>query len=64
VLIAQVGATAVVPETLEPSLQLAAAALFQVGFSSEEVASTIDSFRTAHMSELNELASFTRSSLG
>jgi len=60
----KVGATAVVPETLEPSLQLAAAALFQVGFSSEEVASTIDSFRTAHMSELNELASFTRSSLG
>eukprot|EP00959_Pyramimonas_sp_CCMP1952_P343360 7192321-Pyramimonas_sp.AAC.1 len=33
----KVGATAVVPEMLEPSLQLAAAALFQLGFSSEEV---------------------------
>jgi voltage-gated potassium channel Kch len=58
------GATAVVPETLEPSLQLAAAALGQVGLNSEEVAYTIDSFRNAHMSELTELAMYSRSSIG
>jgi hypothetical protein len=45
-------------------LQLAAAALFQVGLSSEEVAYTIDSFRKTHMSELSELAMHSRSSIG
>jgi len=60
----KVGATAVVPETLEPSLQLAAAALMQLGLSSEEVAATIDSFRSNHVSELMELATVSKSSLG
>jgi hypothetical protein len=45
-------------------LQLAAAALGQVGLTSEEVAYTIDSFRNAHMSELTELAMYSRSSIG
>jgi hypothetical protein len=45
-------------------LQLAAAALGQVGLTSEEVAYTIDSFRNTHMSELSELAMYSRSSIG
>lgn len=47
-----------------PLLQLAAAALGQVGLTSEEVAYTIDSFRNTHMSELSELAMYSRSSIG
>eukprot|EP00897_Mesotaenium_endlicherianum_P006963 jgi/Mesen1/6295/ME000325S05430 len=58
------GATAVVPETLEPSLQLAAAVLAQVKLPAAEIASTLDEFRTRHLSELTELSSMSGTSLG
>lgn len=48
----QAGATAVVPETLEPSLQLASAVLTQLNMPSEEVAQAIQDFRKTHVSEL------------
>ncbi|WVZ17794.1 hypothetical protein V8G54_010776 [Vigna mungo] len=49
------GATAVVPETLEPSLQLAAAVLAQAKLPTSEIAATINEFRSRHLSELTEL---------
>ncbi|KDO86082.1 hypothetical protein CISIN_1g000965mg [Citrus sinensis] len=49
------GATAVVPETLEPSLQLAAAVLAQAKLPASEIAATINEFRTRHLSELTEV---------
>lgn len=58
------GATAVVPETLEPSLQLAAAVLAQAKLPATEIAATIDEFRTRHMSELTELCEISGSCLG
>eukprot|EP00850_Spirogloea_muscicola_P004565 SM000019S05109 [mRNA] locus=s19:978602:987779:+ [translate_table: standard] len=58
------GATAVVPETLEPSLQLAAAVLAQAKLPAAEIAATIDDFRTRHLSELAELSSASGTSLG
>ncbi|CAN8310832.1 unnamed protein product [Cochlearia groenlandica] len=58
------GATAVVPETLEPSLQLAAAVLAQAKLPTSEIASTINEFRTRHLSELTELCEASGSSLG
>lgn len=58
------GATAVVPETLEPSLQLAAAVLSQMELPDEEVVTAIDSFRRAHVRELSELAEGGGFSLG
>jgi len=58
------GATAVVPETLEPSLQLAAAVLAQVKLPAAEIAATIDAFRTNHLSELTELSEAGGTSLG
>ncbi|CAN6981957.1 unnamed protein product [Brassica rapa subsp. trilocularis] len=58
------GATAVVPETLEPSLQLAAAVLAQVKLPTSEIANTINEFRTRHLSELTELCEASGSSLG
>lgn len=39
------GATVVVPETLEPSLQLAAAVLSALSMPDEEVTATVDNFR-------------------
>ncbi|GJW47929.1 K(+) efflux antiporter 2, chloroplastic-like protein, partial [Tanacetum coccineum] len=48
------GATAVVPETLEPSLQLAAAVLAQAKLPMSEIAATINEFRSRHLSELTE----------
>ncbi|XP_057980073.1 K(+) efflux antiporter 2, chloroplastic-like isoform X2 [Malania oleifera] len=48
------GATAVVPETLEPSLQLAAAVLAQAKLPMSEIAATINEYRTRHLSELTE----------
>lgn len=48
----QAGATAVVPETLEPSLQLASAVLSQMNMDQAEVANAISAFRRAHISEL------------
>ncbi|VVA89635.1 unnamed protein product [Arabis nemorensis] len=44
----------VVPETLEPSLQLAAAVLAQVNLPTSEIANTINEFRARHLSELTE----------
>ncbi|KAL2892246.1 K(+) efflux antiporter 2 chloroplastic [Bienertia sinuspersici] len=58
------GATAVVPETLEPSLQLAAAVLVQAKMPTSEIASAINEFRSRHLSELSELCEATGSSLG
>ncbi|KAJ4956170.1 hypothetical protein NE237_012953 [Protea cynaroides] len=58
------GATAVVPETLEPSLQLAAAVLAQAKLPTSEIAATINEFRTRHLSELTELCEARGSSLG
>ncbi|XP_052170329.1 K(+) efflux antiporter 2, chloroplastic-like isoform X2 [Diospyros lotus] len=49
------GATAVVPETLEPSLQLAAAVLAQAKLPTSEIAAAINEFRCRHLSELSEL---------
>ncbi|KAG2575782.1 hypothetical protein PVAP13_7KG371300 [Panicum virgatum] len=58
------GATAVVPETLEPSLQLAAAVLAQAKLPMSEIQETINEFRNRHLSELTELCATTGSSLG
>lgn len=58
------GATAVVPETLEPSLQLAAAVLSQAKLPAAEIAAAIDEFRTNHLSELRELSETSGTSLG
>ena len=58
------GASAVVPETLEPSLQLAAAVLQEMQLPPDEVATTIDGYRRRHMSELSELALLSGSSMG
>lgn len=58
------GATAVVPETLEPSLQLAAAVLAQARMPASDIAATIDEFRTRHLSELAELSTSSGTSLG
>ncbi|KAD3069147.1 hypothetical protein E3N88_37027 [Mikania micrantha] len=58
------GATAVVPETLEPSLQLASAVLAQAKLPASEIAATINEFRSRHLSELTELSETSGSSLG
>ncbi|KAM2157162.1 hypothetical protein ACFX1R_042766 [Malus domestica] len=58
------GATAVVPETLEPSLQLAAAVLAQAKLPMSEIASTINEYRSRHLAELTELCETSGSSLG
>lgn len=49
---AQAGATAVVPETLEPSLQLASAVLSQLNMPPDDVQEAIQDFRRAHIGEL------------
>ena len=48
----QAGATAVVPETLEPSLQLASAVLSNLNMDQAEVANAISNFRRSHIAEL------------
>ncbi|KAK7349535.1 hypothetical protein VNO77_06978 [Canavalia gladiata] len=58
------GATAVVPETLEPSLQLAAAVLAQAKLPTSEIAATINEFRSRHLAELTELSETNGSSFG
>ncbi|KAI5428756.1 K(+) efflux antiporter 2, chloroplastic [Lathyrus oleraceus] len=58
------GATAVVPETLEPSLQLAAAVLAQAKLPAAEISATINEFRCRHLAELTELCEASGSSLG
>ncbi|PRW61490.1 K(+) efflux antiporter chloroplastic-like [Chlorella sorokiniana] len=64
VMLEKAGATAVVPEVLEPSLQLAAAVLSQINIPEDEVAEMIRSFRKNHLSELQALAQISGSSLG
>lgn len=64
VMLEKAGATAVVPEILEPSLQLAAAVLSQLNMPEDEVAETIRTFRKSHLSELQVLAQISGSSLG
>lgn len=58
------GATAVVPETLEPSLQLAAAILSELKMPQREVTSTIEVFRRNHLIELQQLTQSSHGSLG
>jgi monovalent cation:proton antiporter-2 (CPA2) family protein len=64
IMLERAGATAVVPEVLEPSLQLAAAVLSELNVPEDEVAETIRAFRKTHLSELQMLAQINRSSLG
>jgi voltage-gated potassium channel Kch len=64
IMLERAGATAVVPEVLEPSLQLAAAVLSELSVPEDEVAETIRSFRKNHLSELQMLAQLSGSSLG
>ena len=49
---AQAGATAVVPETLEPGLQLASAVLSNLNMPPDDVQEAIQSFRRNHLMEL------------
>lgn len=58
------GACAVVPEILEPSLQLAAAVLGTLKIKPDEVSNIIDDFRRSHMAELSLLTSLSGGSLG
>jgi len=53
---AQAGATAVVPETLEPGLQLASAVLSQLNMPPDDVQEAIQSFRRNHLMELQARA--------
>lgn len=55
---------AVVPEILEPSLQLAAAVLGTLKIKPDEVSNIIDDFRRSHMAELSLLTSLSGGSLG
>nr|CAB3488718.1 unnamed protein product [Digitaria exilis] len=48
----------VVPETLEPSLQLAAAVLAQAKLPMSEIQETINEFRNRHLSELTEVCNY------
>jgi monovalent cation:proton antiporter-2 (CPA2) family protein len=64
IMLERAGATAVVPEVLEPSLQLAAAVLSELNVHEDEVAETIRAFRKTHLSELQMLAQLSGSSLG
>lgn len=50
------GATVVVPETLEPSMQLAASVLSQFHLPPEEINTHLNNFRKKHLSELQALA--------
>ncbi|CAI9267646.1 unnamed protein product [Lactuca saligna] len=45
----------IVPETLEPSLQLASAVLAQAKLPMSEIAATINEFRSCHLLELTEI---------
>ena len=58
------GATAVVPEILEPSLQLAAAVLGTLDFQQDEVSRMIDDFRRNNTRELQDLALTSKASIG
>ena len=58
------GAKAVVPETLEPSLQLASCILSEMDMSNDDISVAVDNFRRSHMGELSLLASASGSALG
>mmetsp|Transcript_13030 Transcript_13030/g.55063 ORF Transcript_13030/g.55063 Transcript_13030/m.55063 type:complete len:1143 (-) Transcript_13030:1075-4503(-) len=58
------GAKAVVPETLEPSLQLGAAVLNEMEMSNEDISIAVDNFRRSHMGDLQMLANRSGSALG
>jgi len=58
------GAAVVVPETLEPSLQLAASVLGALNIPPEEVTGMVDQFRKKHLSELRALTKEMGTSLG
>ena len=53
-----------VPEILEPSLQLSAAILGSLNLNAEEINEIIGEFRRNHMSELRQLTSLSGGSLG
>jgi hypothetical protein len=55
---------AVVPEILEPSLQLAAAVLSSLNLKAEEISEIVDTFRRSHISDLSHLSSLSGGSLG
>jgi len=54
----------VVPEILEPSLQLAAAVLGTLEFQQDEVSRMIDDFRRHNTRELQDLAQMSKASIG
>eukprot|EP01025_Chloroclados_australasicus_P047824 TRINITY_DN5396_c0_g2_i1.p1 TRINITY_DN5396_c0_g2~~TRINITY_DN5396_c0_g2_i1.p1 ORF type:complete len:1037 (-),score=181.77 TRINITY_DN5396_c0_g2_i1:364-3474(-) len=58
------GANVVVPETLEPSLQLSAAVLGSMNIPPDELDEIISEFRRSHLAELQNLAALSKSSLG
>ena len=58
------GAKAVVPETLEPSLQLGAAVLNEMEMSNEDISIAVDNFRRSHMGDLQMRANRSGSALG
>lgn len=58
------GATVVVPEILEPSMQLAASVLSQFKLPPEEINTHLNNFRKKHLSELQALAALSGTSLG
>lgn len=58
------GATVVVPETLEPSMQLAASVLSQFHLPPEEINTHLNNFRKKHLSELQALAALSGTTLG
>jgi len=64
IMLEKAGATAVVPETLEPSLQLGAAVLSVLNKPDGEVQDIIKNFRKNHVSELSMLSMLSGSSLG
>eukprot|EP00899_Mesostigma_viride_P020290 jgi/Mesvir1/28262/Mv04795-RA.8 len=55
IILEKAGATAVVPETLEPSLQLASALLKEVDVPDDDIVQIISNFRKRHMAELSAL---------
>jgi voltage-gated potassium channel Kch len=54
------GAKAVVPEMLEPSLQLAAAVLAEMEMSGDDISIAVDNFRRKNMGELQLVAANSR----
>lgn len=63
-LLEKAGATAVVPEILEPSLQLASAVLSQLNLPPDDLASTLENFRKKHVQDLKRLRSSSSSGPG